>query len=60
MSLTDASLFQPQFITGSRTVTDAYLLGLASRHEGTIVSLDRSLPWQAIRGGSAHLVETPD
>jgi uncharacterized protein len=59
VSLTDESLFLPEFITGSKTVTDAYLLGLAARHQARLVSLDRSLPWQAIRGGSAQLVEVP-
>ncbi len=59
ISLTDESLFLPQFITGSKIVTDAYLLGLAARRKATLVSLDRSLPWQAVRGGTAGLVETP-
>jgi toxin-antitoxin system PIN domain toxin len=58
VSLTDESLFLPQFITGSKVVTDAYLLGLAARHKAKLVSLDHSLPWQAIRGGSAGLIET--
>lgn len=59
VSLTDESLFLPEFIAGSKTVTDAYLVGLAARHKARLVSLDRSLPWQAIRGGSAGLIETP-
>ena len=59
VSLTDESLFIPQFIVGSKAVTDAYLLGLAARHKARLVSLDRSLPWQAIRGGSAQLIEAP-
>jgi toxin-antitoxin system PIN domain toxin len=58
-SLTDDSLFDAHFIGRSKLVTDAYLLGLALRHKGTLVSLDRSLPWQAIRGGTARLVESP-
>ncbi len=59
VSLADESLFLPEFITGSKSVTDAYLLGLAARHKARLVSLDRSLPWQAIRGGSAQLIEVP-
>jgi predicted nucleic acid-binding protein len=59
ISLTDASLFRSQYITGSLNVTDAYLLGLAAKHGAKLVSFDRSLPWQAIRNGTARLIETP-
>jgi predicted nucleic acid-binding protein len=59
VSLTDASLFRPQYVTGSLNVTDAYLLGLAAKHRAKLVSFDRSLPWQAIRNGTARLIETP-
>ena len=60
VSLTDDSLFQGPLIGGSKIVTDAYLLGLAARHKGTLVSFDRSLPWQAIRGASRRLVQPPE
>ena len=60
VSLADASLFQPEFITGSRQVTDAYLLGLAVRRNGKIVTFDRTLPWQGIRGGTPQLIEIPE
>ena len=46
-------------IAGTRQVTDVYLLGLAARHKGTVVSFDRSLAWQGVRGGSARLVQRP-
>jgi len=59
VSLSDASLFQPDFIVGSRQVTDVYLLGLAAKHGGKVVSFDRSMPWQAIRNGSRALVQIP-
>lgn len=59
ISLTDESLFRSGFITGSLNVTDAYLLGLAAKHGAKLVSFDRSLPWQAIRNGTAKLIETP-
>ncbi len=59
VSLTDESLFRLEYITGSRLVTDAYLLGLAAKHGSKLVSFDRTLPWQAIRNGTAGLVETP-
>jgi uncharacterized protein len=60
VSLTDESLFQPELISGSKMVTDAYLLGLAARNNGTLISLDRTLPWQAIQSGSASLVHMPE
>ena len=60
VSLSDDSLFVPAYITGPRQVTDAYLLGLAARRKQRVVSFDRSLPWQAIRNGSAQLIELPD
>jgi len=59
VSLTDDSLFRPEYITNPNSVTDAYLLGLAARHGAKLVSFDRSLPWQAIRSGTARLIETP-
>jgi predicted nucleic acid-binding protein len=59
VSLTDDSLFRSEYITGSLLVTDAYLLGLAAKHGAKLVSFDRSLPWQAIRNGTARLIETP-
>ena len=59
ISLTDDSLFRPEYITGPNVVTDAYLLGLAAKHNARLVSFDRSLPWQAIRNGTGRLIETP-
>jgi uncharacterized protein len=60
VSLSDAALFDHAYITGPRQVTDAYLLGLAARRGGRVVSFDRAMPWQAIRGGTWALVEAPE
>jgi toxin-antitoxin system PIN domain toxin len=60
ISLTDESLFRAEFILAPRQVSDAYLLGLAAKHGGTLLSFDRSLPWQAIRGGTAALLQKPE
>jgi toxin-antitoxin system PIN domain toxin len=57
VSITDDKLFDTTLIAGSRQITDVYLLGLAARHQGTLVSFDRSLVWQAVRGVSAGLIE---
>jgi toxin-antitoxin system PIN domain toxin len=59
ISVADGSVFDSALIAGPRQVTDIYLLGLAARHKGRLVSLDRSLSWRAVRGGSAHLVQYP-
>ena len=59
ISLTDDTLFRVEHITSTKLVTDAYLLGLAAKNNAKLVSFDRTLPWQAIRNGSARLIETP-
>jgi len=58
VSITDRALFQSEALLSSRQVTDAYLLGLAFRKGGRVVSFDRGLPWRAVRGGSADLSHT--
>ena len=59
VSLSDATLFRPDFIIGPRQVPGVYLLGLAAHRNGTVVSFDRSMPWQAISNGKRTLVHTP-
>ena len=59
VSLSDDALFHIDLITSHKHVTDTYLLGLAAKHGAKLVSFDRSLPWQAIRNGSARLTESP-
>ena len=44
-------------MAGHGQVSDVYLLGLALRHGGRVVSFDRALAWQAVVGGSRELVE---
>ena len=59
ISLTDSAVFDPALIAGSNQVTDAYLLGLVAQRTAKLVSFDRTLPWQAIRGGSKDLIQSP-
>ncbi len=59
VSLTEEEAFQGELIAGPRQVTDVYLLGLASRRAGTVVSFDRFLAWQGVRGGSKRLIQLP-
>jgi hypothetical protein len=56
VSLTDTTLFAPQFIGGHRQVTDVYLLGLAKKMGGRLATFDRTIPVKAVRGGSAELL----
>jgi toxin-antitoxin system PIN domain toxin len=59
VSITDESAFDGALIAGTRQVTDVYLLGLAARRKGTMISFDRSLAWQAVRNGSERLIQRP-
>jgi toxin-antitoxin system PIN domain toxin len=59
VTLTDQTLFRTEYLLGSKQVTDAYLLGLAAKRGGTLVSFDSSLPWQSIQGASRNLVQRP-
>ena len=55
-SLTIA-LFDHAFILGPNQITDVYLLGLAVKNGGRLVTFDRGLPLKAVRGAEArHLV----
>ncbi len=59
VSLADPAIFAREFLAGPKQVTDTYLLGLAKTHNMGLVSFDRSMPWQAVRGGSKSLIEVP-
>lgn len=56
ISLLDENLFRPRLI-GHRSVTDVYLLGLAVRRDGALVTFDRSIPLKAVVGSSARHLE---
>ena len=57
VSLTDPRMFDLTVLTGSRQITDAYLAGLAFRNQGRLATLDGGVPWRAVRGADAGLVE---
>jgi uncharacterized protein len=48
--LTDETLFRVSSIGGHQKITDAYLLGLAVRNHGRLVTFDRSIPTKAVLG----------
>ena len=53
VSLRDATLFDPGLIRGHRQLTDIYLLGLAKKKEGCLVTFDRTIPLKTVIGADA-------
>jgi toxin-antitoxin system PIN domain toxin len=57
ISIADAELFDHAYILGPKQITDVYLLALAVKNGGRLVTFDRGLPLKAVRGAEArHLV----
>lgn len=49
ISILDGVMFDHSRIHGPRQLTDAYLLGLATRHGGRLVTLDRKIAHSAVK-----------
>lgn len=57
VSILDASIVNPTRVHSPRQLTDVYLLALAVRHGGALVTFDGSIPLSAVPSASAdHLV----
>ncbi len=57
VSLLDRDAVDWQRLLTASQLTDAYLLALAVRHDGRLVTLDRAVPITAVRGAEArHLL----
>jgi toxin-antitoxin system PIN domain toxin len=56
VSILEPGLFQLAG-AGPRHLTDIYLLGLAVRQGGKLVTFDRSIRWQAVNGGTTDNLE---
>lgn len=57
VTLVDNGHFSHDGILGPNQITDIYLLGLAVKNGGRLVTFDRGLPLKAVRGAQArHLV----
>jgi len=54
VSLLDPKLFRPEFVGGPRQLTDVYLLGLAKKMRGHLVTLDTSIEPRAVVGASSR------
>lgn len=52
VSLADSSLFHADSIRGRGQLTDVYLLGLAKRRGGQLVTFDRRIPLSAVVGAT--------
>jgi toxin-antitoxin system PIN domain toxin len=50
VSLVAEGVIDRSRLVGPRQVTDAYLLALATRHHGRLVTFDRSIPLAAVNG----------
>jgi hypothetical protein len=57
ISLLDPLQFQHGHIHSARQLTDLYLLALAVKHQGRLVTLDQRIPISAVRNATPeHLV----
>lgn len=57
VSLTDSALFDLVQVLTPRHLTDLYLLGLASMHDGCLVTFDKGIPASAVlKAESRHLI----
>lgn len=55
VSLCDTTLFS--LTVGHRQITDVYLLGLATAHDGCLATFDRLVPLKAVRTARPHNLE---
>lgn len=57
LSVLDRDIVDVTRVHGARQLTDVYLLALAVRHGGRLVTFDRAIPRSAVNGARAtHLV----
>lgn len=57
ISILDDALVDTRQLSGHRQLTDVYLLSLAVAHDARLVTLDRRIPLNAVRGAiEGHLV----
>jgi toxin-antitoxin system PIN domain toxin len=56
LSLLDDNRINHERILGPKQLTDIYLLALAVKHGGRLVTFDRRIPIAAVRGAKSHHV----
>ena len=57
VSVYDDSLFDISLLHGHRQLTDVYLLGLAVKRGGRLVTFDQSIPISVVKGAARSSVE---
>lgn len=57
MSLTNRELFDLNSLTTATQITDLYLAALAFHRHGRLATFNLSIPWRAVKGGTADLVD---
>jgi toxin-antitoxin system PIN domain toxin len=57
LSLRDERMFDVEAIRGHQQLTDVYLLGLAVKQGGRLITLDRRVPLAAVRGATRASLE---
>lgn len=55
--ITDKALFDLTKLSGPKQFTDVLLLAIARQNDGRLLTLDRSIPWRAVKGARAEDVE---
>lgn len=53
VSLLDTTVVDPTRVHGPRQLTDVYLVALAVRHSGCLVTFDHSISLQSVKGAEA-------
>lgn len=57
VSMHDDSIFDLSLVRGPRQLADVYLLGLAVKRGGRLVTFDQSIPMAAVRGATRASLE---
>lgn len=57
VSMRDDELFDVSVVRGHRQLTDVYLLGLAVKRGGRLVTFDQSIPMGAVKGATLVSLE---
>lgn len=57
LSLTEEEVFEWELVQGPKQLTDVYLVALAARAGGKLVSFDHRIRWQAVRKVQDGVVE---
>ena len=57
VSIADEGTFDWELVQGSKHLTDLYLVALAVKHKGRLVSFDQRIRWDIVEGAAVGVVE---